>query len=94
MWFVLLAIYALIVAAAVLGQPQLPAAIRSQEWIAGAIVVPFLLLFGLWYFVEACRTTSWVPALAILIALAGLAGAFWYRPGGTTQVITLPSEKR
>ena len=95
MWFVLLAIYALIVAAAVLGQPQLPAAIRSQEWVAGAIVVPFLLLFALWYFVEACRTTSWVPALAILIALAGLAGAFWYRPGaGTTTVITLPSGKK
>ena len=93
MWFVLLAIYALIVAAAVLGQPQLPAAIRSQEWIAGAIVVPFLLLFGLWYFVEACRTTSWVPAIAILIALAGLGGAFWYRPSGTT-VITLPSGKK
>lgn len=92
LWFILLAIYAIIVAAAVFGQPQLPAAMRSQEWVAAAIVVPFLLLFGLWYFAESCRVSAWVPAIATLIALAGLAAAFWDRGSGT-RVINLPSAK-
>lgn len=92
LWFILLALYAIVVAAAVFGQPQLPAAMRSQEWVAAAIVLPFLLLFGLWYFVESCRISAWVPAIATLIALAGLAGAFWDR-GSTTRVINLPGAK-
>ena len=93
LWFILLAIYAVIVAAAVFGQPQLPAAIRSQEWVAAIIVVPFLLLFAIWYFAESCRVSAWVPIIATLIALAGLAAAFWDRSksGGDTTVINLPA---
>lgn len=93
MWFVLLAVYAVIVAAAVFGQPQMPPSMRSQEWVAGAIVVPFLLLFGLWYFVESCRISAWVPAIATLIALAGLAVAFWDTTKKSTPVINLPGAK-
>jgi len=91
-WLVLLVVYALIVVVAIVGQPQLPPALRSQEWIATAIVVPFLLLFAFWYFVESCRTSAWVPVIATVIALAGLSAAFWERKG--TTVINLPSAKK
>lgn len=79
LWFILLAIFVAIVAFAVFGQAQLPPAMRTQEWTAAAIVVPFLLLFALWYFVESCRTSPWVPVIATIIALAGLSIAFWER---------------
>lgn len=96
LWTILLIVYALIVLAAIVGQPQMPLALRSQEWVATAIVVPFLLLFGLWYFAESCRTSPWIPVIATIIALAGLAAAFWERkstPVKTTSVINLPGGK-
>ena len=91
LWFILLALYALIVAGAVFGRSQLPVALRTQEWTAAAIVVPLLLLFGLWYFVENCRVSAYAPAIATVIALAGLALAFWERKD--IQVINLPGAK-
>ncbi|MBI4079717.1 hypothetical protein HY414_00615 [Candidatus Kaiserbacteria bacterium] len=99
LWFILLAIFVAIVAFAVFGQSQLPPAMRTQEWTAAAIVVPFLLLFGLWYFAESCRTSPWVPVIATIIALAGLAIAFWERgtkgPQTAQTIINLPpSAKR
>lgn len=99
LWFVLLALFAAVVAFAVFGQAQLPPALRTQEWTAAAIVVPFLLLFGLWYFVESCRTTPWVPVIATVIALAGLGIAFWERGAvkkvqPTQTVINLPGAKK
>jgi hypothetical protein len=56
-------------------------------------VVPFLLLFGLWYFVESCRTSAWIPVLATVIALGGLSAAFWERKE-TQGVINLPPAKK
>ncbi|MBI4090674.1 MAG: hypothetical protein HY422_01480 [Candidatus Komeilibacteria bacterium] len=98
LWFVLLALFAAVVAFAVFGQSQLPPALRTQEWTAAAIVVPFLLLFGLWYFVESCRTTPWVPVIATIVALAGLGIAFWERgtkrPMPSQTVINLPGAKK
>lgn len=93
LWGALLVIYILIVLAAVFGQSKLPLAFRTQEWAAVAIVVPFLLLFGFWYFVEACRTSAWIPVAATVIALAGLSAAFWERKG-SVNVINLPSAKK
>ncbi|MBI2610674.1 hypothetical protein HYW60_01930 [Candidatus Kaiserbacteria bacterium] len=94
LWFILLLLFAAIVAFAVFGQSQMPPAMRTQEWTAAAIVVPFLLLFGLWYFAESCRTSPWVPVIATIIALAGLAIAFWERgtksTTGAQTVINLP----
>ncbi len=98
LWFVLLALFAAIVAFVVFGQPQIPLAMRTQEWTAASIVVPFLLLFGFWYFVESCRTSPWVPVIATVIALAGLSAAFWERsakvPQTTQTVINLPGAKK
>ena len=96
LWFVLLALYVVIVAFAVFGQSQLPVSMRTQEWTAATIVVPFLLLFGLWYFAESCRTSPWVPVIATIIALAGLSVAFWSRsPEKSVQtVINLPQARK
>jgi hypothetical protein len=93
LWLILLVAYALIVIAAIVGQPRMPVAMRTQEWTAAIIVVPFLLLFGLWYFVESCRTSAWIPVLATVIALGGLSAAFWERTG-TSGVINLPPAKK
>ena len=93
LWLILLVAYTLIVIAAIVGQPKMPLAIRTQEWIAAIIVVPFLLLFGLWYFVESCRTSAWIPVIATIIALAGLSAAFWERQS-TASVINLPEAKK
>jgi hypothetical protein len=92
LWLILLVVYVLIVIVAVVGKPQMPPALRTQEWTAAAIVVPFLLLFGFWYFVESCRTSPWIPVIATIIALAGLSAAFWENKGGP-KVINLPGAK-
>ena len=96
LWFILLVVYAVIVVATILGQPQMPMAIRTQEWTAAIIVVPFLLLFAIWYFAESCRVSAWIPVIATLIALAGLAAAFWDTSdkGGKQGVINLPAESK
>lgn len=92
-WFFLLAIYLLIVCAALFWRPrQVPFTYR-EEWIAGAIVIPFVLLFGFWYLVESCRISPLVPAIAILIALGGLATAFW-NDRERLKVIPLPAAKK
>jgi len=105
LWIILLVVYALVVLGTILGQPKLPTTFRSQEWTATAIVVPFLLLFGFWYFAESCRTSAWIPVAATVIALAGLSAAFWERKGSgtppspsttvkSTNVINLPGAKK
>src|SRR3989344_1069567 len=92
-WFLLLAVYALIVIAALFWRPsQIPPA-YGKEWVASAITIPFILLFGFWYLVESCRISPWVPAIAILIALAGLLAAFWNDRGSLT-VISLPAARK
>ena len=96
LWGILLFVYAVLVAAVVFGQTRMPAMMRSQEAIAATIVIPFLLLFGLWYFAESCRINAWAPAIATVIALVGLSVAFWDKPkssGPTQGVINLPSGK-
>jgi len=78
----------------------MPSAMRSQEWIAAMIVVPFLLLFAIWYFAEACRVSAWVPVVATLMALAGLAAVFWddrtkgNGGGSSVSVINLPAGQK
>ncbi len=93
LWFFLLAVYALVVCAALFWRPpQVPLA-YNKEWVAGAILIPFVLLFGFWYLVETCRASPWAPTIAVLIALAGLATAFW-NDRKDLQVIILPAAKK
>lgn len=93
MWIILLVIYVAVTSYVLFGEPKMPQFIHSQEAIAGAIVVPFLLLFGLWYFAESCRINAWAPAIATIIALVALSVAFWEKPENVQGVINLPSAK-
>ena len=93
LWIVLLAAYAALVAYVIFEKPKMPQFMHSQESIAATIVVPFLLLFGLWYFAESCRINAWAPAVATIIALTALSIAFWDKPKHVQGVIKLPSAK-
>ena len=89
-WLALLVLYAALVAAVTLGREYF-AFTRQIEWVAGIIVVPLVALFAFWYFAESCRTAAWVPAVSILIALAGLTAAFNTYPKEAQTVIPLPA---
>jgi hypothetical protein len=46
--------------------------IESSDWNVGLVVAGFLGLLFFWYVSAACRTGSWAPILATIIACAGL----------------------
>jgi hypothetical protein len=87
-----LAVYAVIAAAATLWEPKkLPA--YWTEWVAAAIIIPLILLFGFWYLAENCRAGAWVPVTTIVIALSGLYAAFNKHPHAA-GVIQLPAGQK
>ena len=74
LWFILLAIYVVIVAVVVFAEPWF-----LEESVIGstaAILVPLILLLAFWYFSEACRAAAWIPVAACVIAIVGLFLAF------------------
>lgn len=68
LWTVLLAIYLLIVAATILAQPTSKPTDQSTVLLGAAIVIPLLVLFGVWGSAAACRVGVWAPIAALLIA--------------------------
>lgn len=74
LWFLLLAIYVVIAAFTALAKP--PLSQRSVALPLTLILVPLVLLLGLWYFAPGCRAAGWVPAASVIIAIAGLLVAF------------------
>jgi len=92
LWIILLAIYALLMWLAISAEKPWIAAIRPIEWTAIAIIVPLILLLGLWYFPESCRAQTWVPVAGILIALGAIIATYKNHPEETeTKVIPLPA---
>ncbi len=89
LWVILLVIYAIIVAGATLGEVPNKGTYKT-ELMTAAVVVPLVLLFGLWYFADSCRTGAWVPVVTIVIALVGLYAAFRKSPQ-MTSIIPLPA---
>jgi hypothetical protein len=74
LWFILLAIYVIIVAIVVFAEPwYLESSVIGST---AAILVPLILLLGFWYFSEACRAAAWIPVAACVIAIIGLFLAF------------------
>ena len=74
LWFILLAIYVVIVAIVVFAEPWF-----LEDSVLGStasILVPLILLLSFWYFSEACRAASWIPVLACITAIIGLFLAF------------------
>jgi hypothetical protein len=74
LWFILLAIYVVIVAVVVFAEPWFLEG--SVIGSTAAILVPLILLLAFWYFSQACRAASWIPVAACVIAIIGLFLAF------------------
>jgi hypothetical protein len=74
LWFILLAVYIVIVAVVVFAEPWFLEG--SVIGSTAAILVPLILLLAFWYFSQACRAASWIPVAACVIAIVGLFLAF------------------
>ena len=94
LWIILLAIYALFMWLAISAEKPWVTAIRPIEWTAVAIIVPLILLLGLWYFPENCRAQTWVPVIGILIALGAIIATYKNHPEeNETKAIPLPAAR-
>ncbi len=81
LWLVLVVLYALLVGALIWAEwPESWAWVRRHEWVAAGILVPLAVLLLFWYFAVNCRGSWLMPAVLILIALAGLVARFWDHP--------------
>jgi hypothetical protein len=90
LWFLILAIYVVIAALTALAKP--PLAEKSPIIPLALILTPLVLILGFWYFAPACRAAGWVPAVSVIIAIAGLLVAF-REEEGMPPIITLPAAK-
>jgi len=90
LWFLLLAVYIVLVALTALARP--PLAQRSVAIPMTLILAPLFVLLSFWYLVPICRAAGWIPAIAILAAIAGLLVAFREQNPGI-RVISLPAAK-
>ena len=80
LWTILLAIYLLIVAATILAQPTAKPTDQSTVLLGAAIIIPLLVLFGVWISSSACRIGMWTPIVALTIAAVGFALGFRHHP--------------
>lgn len=90
LWFVLLALYAVILALTALARPPLYERAPALPLIA--ILVPLVLFVGFWYFAPVCRAASWIPLALIAAAIAGLLVTYRER-AAVASVIQLPPAK-
>lgn len=90
LWFVLLALFLVLVAFAALA--EVPLFARYPYLPMGIIAVPLLILLAFWYYATGCRTEGWAPVALILIAAIGLVIAF--RNTQTDRVIELPPARK
>lgn len=91
LWIVLLVLYA-IFAFTLCAQTFTPDS-KTREWNIGLLLAVFAGLLVFWYMSSMCRTGSWAPAVATLIAL----GALLYtmlKPSGTQEILLLRDGKK
>lgn len=70
LWAILLVLYALFVW--LLASRRITSGSDDQDWNVALTVAGFLALLFFWYVSAACRTGSWAPILATIIACVGL----------------------
>lgn len=87
LWFVLLALYVVIVALVALYEAVLT--LRSGYLPGALIVLPLLALLAFWIIAEGCRATGWMPVILLMIAAVGIATVYRTR-NEVTKVIELP----
>lgn len=91
LWFVLLALYVVIVALVALYEAALT---RRSGYLPGALIVlPLLALLAFWIIAEGCRATGWMPVILLIIAAVGIATVYRTRYE-VTKVIELPPAEK
>ena len=92
LWTVLLAIYLLVVAAAILALPPFKIDMRSYILVGVAIALPLLVLFAVWQLSPLCHPGKWAPLFAVLIAVFGFVAGFRRHPSlkSFMQIFSLP----
>ena len=48
---------------------------RTNLRLALAVLVPPAIFIGVWYFLNTCHTNTWLPILAIILAIIVLIGS-------------------
>lgn len=91
LWVVLLVLYAIF--AFTLCAQNFEAGPNVRQWNIGLMLAIFAGLLVFWYISALCRTGPWAPALATLIAIAGLLYTM-LKPGGTNQILLLKDGKK
>lgn len=95
LWFLLLALYAVVLAVVALALPSL--ATRSAYLPIALSLIPLILLVGFWYFAPACRAANWIPLALVAAAVAGLLVTYREQgapTGNMPDVIQLPAAKK
>lgn len=90
LWFVLLALYAAIVAFIGFTRPLVA---RGPQTIASIIIVPLIILVAFWYFAVSCRAADWIPVVILAIGMLGLLVAFRNDENPITALITVPQDE-
>ncbi|MBI5470602.1 hypothetical protein HY968_04795 [Candidatus Kaiserbacteria bacterium] len=92
LWAILLVLYLIFVLTLVL-QKFDEASLYSREWNVALILAIFVGLLLFWYVSAQCRTGSWAPALATLIAIVGLI-ATMLKPEIQHQILLLKEPRK
>lgn len=72
LWFIFLVLYVLALGAIALSRP--PATHPYPvAWLISAILIPLFLLLAFWYVLSVCGVSKWVPILAFVVGLVGIA---------------------
>lgn len=72
LWFIFLVLYVLALGAIALSRPPTTRP-YPVAWLISAILIPLFLLLAFWYVLSVCGVSKWVPILALIVGLAGIA---------------------
>ena len=92
LWAILLVLYLVFVLTLVL-QKFDETNLYSREWNVALILAVFVGLLLFWYVSAQCRTGSWAPAIATLIAIVGLI-ATMLKPEIQHQILLLKEPRK
>ena len=92
LWAILLVLYLVFVLTLVL-QKFDETNLYSREWNVALILAVFVGLLLFWYISAQCRTGSWAPAIATLIAIVGLI-ATMLKPEIQHQILLLKEPRK
>ena len=91
LWLILLAAFIVLTGGLYMIQPSVMAT-QSARLFAIGVVVPLVLLLGLWVLLPACRAGWWGPVAVIIVAAAGLYAAYLKNPK-IAEVLMLPQKQ-